>query len=196
MVAGASKMTCAPIAFAVGLRTRHAGRRFVSPTPPVPASTGQSDARSTWRLHAPWPDRDRRRAAGAVAQRDLRGSKTFSTSPARSAAVEDRTGSQAMGRLRPTRLRCRRCSLPVTGSLAKRSPKSSPSAWSGAIPYGTPTNAAAPGRVCGGSSSGSAAAIGGALVDLSLGSDTGVRDGLLLALVAEGIGALRQPAAH
>jgi amidase len=39
--------------------------------------------------------------------------------------------------------------------------------------YGTPTNAAAPGRVCGGSSSGSAAAVGGGLVDLAPGSDTG-----------------------
>ena len=39
--------------------------------------------------------------------------------------------------------------------------------------YGTPTNVAAPGRVCGGSSSGSAAAVGGGLVDLALGSDTG-----------------------
>ena len=39
--------------------------------------------------------------------------------------------------------------------------------------YGTPTNVAAPGRVCGGSSSGSAATVGGGLVDLALGSDTG-----------------------
>jgi amidase len=39
--------------------------------------------------------------------------------------------------------------------------------------YGAPTNIAAPGRVAGGSSSGSAAAVGGGLVDLALGSDTG-----------------------
>lgn len=39
--------------------------------------------------------------------------------------------------------------------------------------YGTPKNVAAPGRVPGGSSSGSAAAVGGGLVDLALGSDTG-----------------------
>jgi amidase len=39
--------------------------------------------------------------------------------------------------------------------------------------YGTPTNVAAPGRVPGGSSSGSAAAVGGSVVDLALGSDTG-----------------------
>jgi amidase len=39
--------------------------------------------------------------------------------------------------------------------------------------YGAPANVAAPGRVCGGSSSGSAAAVGGGLVDLALGSDTG-----------------------
>lgn len=39
--------------------------------------------------------------------------------------------------------------------------------------YGTPTNPRAPGRVPGGSSSGSAAAVAGQLVDFALGSDTG-----------------------
>jgi amidase len=39
--------------------------------------------------------------------------------------------------------------------------------------YGTPTNPRAPGRVPGGSSSGSAAAVAGALVDFALGTDTG-----------------------
>ncbi|MGE0254519.1 MAG: amidase [Alphaproteobacteria bacterium] len=39
--------------------------------------------------------------------------------------------------------------------------------------YGTPVNAAAPGRVAGGSSSGSAAAVAAGLVDFALGSDTG-----------------------
>ena len=39
--------------------------------------------------------------------------------------------------------------------------------------YGTPTNPNAPGRVAGGSSSGSAAAVAGGLVDFSVGSDTG-----------------------
>jgi amidase len=39
--------------------------------------------------------------------------------------------------------------------------------------YGTPINPAAPGRVPGGSSSGSAAAVAGALVDFAIGSDTG-----------------------
>ncbi|MFC7398630.1 amidase [Chelatococcus sp. GCM10030263] len=39
--------------------------------------------------------------------------------------------------------------------------------------FGTPVNAAAPGRVAGGSSSGSAAAVAGGLADIALGSDTG-----------------------
>lgn len=39
--------------------------------------------------------------------------------------------------------------------------------------YGTPTNPAAPGRVPGGSSSGSASAVAAGLVDIALGSDTG-----------------------
>jgi len=39
--------------------------------------------------------------------------------------------------------------------------------------YGTPTNPKAPGRVPGGSSSGSAAAVAGNLVDFALGTDTG-----------------------
>lgn len=39
--------------------------------------------------------------------------------------------------------------------------------------YGTPSNPRAPGRVPGGSSSGSAAAVAGGLVDFALGSDTG-----------------------
>ena len=39
--------------------------------------------------------------------------------------------------------------------------------------YGTPINPAAPGRVPGGSSSGSASAVAGGLVDFALGSDTG-----------------------
>lgn len=39
--------------------------------------------------------------------------------------------------------------------------------------YGTPINPNAPGRVCGGSSSGSAAAVAGGLTDFALGTDTG-----------------------
>lgn len=39
--------------------------------------------------------------------------------------------------------------------------------------YGTPANPAAPGRVPGGSSSGSASAVAGGLVDFAIGSDTG-----------------------
>jgi amidase len=39
--------------------------------------------------------------------------------------------------------------------------------------HGTPMNPNAPGRTCGGSSSGSAAAVAGGLVDFSLGTDTG-----------------------
>ncbi|WP_253206682.1 amidase [Verticiella alkaliphila] len=41
------------------------------------------------------------------------------------------------------------------------------------VHYGTPINAAAPGRVTGGSSSGSAAAVAARLVDFALGTDTG-----------------------
>ena len=41
------------------------------------------------------------------------------------------------------------------------------------VHYGTPTNPRAPGRVPGGSSCGSAAAVAGELVDFALGSDTG-----------------------
>ena len=41
------------------------------------------------------------------------------------------------------------------------------------VHYGTPTNPRSPGRVPGGSSSGSAAAVAGELVDFALGSDTG-----------------------
>ncbi len=41
------------------------------------------------------------------------------------------------------------------------------------VHYGTPTNVNAPGRVAGGSSSGSAAAVAAGLVDFALGSDTG-----------------------
>jgi amidase len=39
--------------------------------------------------------------------------------------------------------------------------------------YGTPVNVSAPGRIPGGSSSGSAAAVGAGLVDFAIGSDTG-----------------------
>ncbi len=41
------------------------------------------------------------------------------------------------------------------------------------VHYGTPTNPRAPGRIPGGSSSGSAAAVAGALVDFALGTDCG-----------------------
>jgi amidase len=41
------------------------------------------------------------------------------------------------------------------------------------VHYGTPTNPAAPGRVPGGSSSGSASAVAAGLADIALGSDTG-----------------------
>ena len=41
------------------------------------------------------------------------------------------------------------------------------------VHYGTPVNRRAPGRVPGGSSSGSASAVGGEVVDFALGSDTG-----------------------
>ena len=39
--------------------------------------------------------------------------------------------------------------------------------------YGTPVNSSAPGRICGGSSSGSASAVAGGLVDFALGTDCG-----------------------
>lgn len=48
--------------------------------------------------------------------------------------------------------------------------------------YGTPVNPAAPGRIPGGSSSGSAAAVAGGLADFALGTDTG--------------GSVRLPASH
>ena len=39
--------------------------------------------------------------------------------------------------------------------------------------YGTPVNSAAPGRICGGSSSGSASSVAGGMVDFALGTDCG-----------------------
>jgi len=50
------------------------------------------------------------------------------------------------------------------------------------VHFGTPVNGAAPERICGGSSSGSAAAVSNRLVDFALGSDTG--------------GSVRAPASH
>jgi len=50
------------------------------------------------------------------------------------------------------------------------------------IHFGVPVNGAAPDRICGGSSSGSAAAVSNRLVDFALGSDTG--------------GSVRAPASH
>ena len=41
------------------------------------------------------------------------------------------------------------------------------------VHFGTPTNSEAPGRICGGSSCGSASAVAGGLCDVALGSDTG-----------------------
>ena len=57
---------------------------------------------------------------------------------------------------------------------ARRSPMNSPSASKGAnAHYGTPVNPAAPDRLPGGSSSGSAVAVAAGLCDTALGTDTG-----------------------
>ena len=128
-------MTCA--SRAAGLRS---GGRRVRTAPrwqvarPWRADDGRSRCRIPLAPSCPTAaSRSPARRAGRSAARPLR-SKTSSTSPARSPAAAIRTGWRAMDRLRPTRLRSRRCSMPAPDWSARRSPKSSPSAWSGAIP--------------------------------------------------------------
>ena len=96
------------------------------------------------------------------------------TSPAIGPATAIRSGSKPMRRRRELHPRSSGCLRPVRGWLARPTPMSWPTASTARTShYGTPINPKAPGRIPGGSSSGSAAAVSGGLVDFALGTDCG-----------------------
>ena len=87
---------------------------------------------------------------------------------------QPRLAAHASRRRRAPRRSCSSCSTPARDLVGKTHTDELTFSLNGEnAHYGTPVNVNAPGRIPGGSSSGSAAAVAGGLVDFALGSDTG-----------------------
>ena len=95
-------------------------------------------------------------------------------SPAIRPAAATRTGRATHRSRAGTPGRCRRCSTPAPTLIGKTITDEVSLGILGENPFeGTPMNPRAPGRVPGGSSAGSAAAVAAGLCDIALGTDTG-----------------------